>query len=54
MPFAALVGAMLNSSPSKGVPKNESLNPSVSTVVVPVLGLSIDEAVNVHKLVFWS
>ena len=54
MPFAALVGTMLNSSPSNGVPKNESLNPSVSTVVVPVLGLLIDEAVNVHKLVFWS
>ena len=36
IPLAALVGTILNSSPSNGLPKNESLNPSVSTVALPV------------------
>ena len=32
------MGIILNSSPSNGLPKNDSLNPSVSTVAVPVTG----------------
>ena len=45
---------MLNSSPFNGLPKNESLNPSVSTVVVPVTGVFNVGADNVQRSVFSS
>ena len=39
IPLEALVGTILNSSPSKAFPKNESLNPSVSIDALPVTGV---------------
>ena len=54
IPLAALVGTMLNSSPFNGLPKNESLNPSVSTVVLPVTGVFNVGADNVQRSVFSS
>ena len=52
IPFDAFVGTMLNSSPSRAVPKNDSLNPSVSIACVPVTGVFRESAVRVHMSFF--
>ena len=48
IPLDAFVGTILNSSPLRAFPKNESLNPSVSIDSFPVTGALSESEVNVQ------
>ena len=48
IPLDAFVGTILNSSPLRAFPKNESLNPSVSIDCLPVTGVLSESEVNVQ------